>query len=271
MHAGGITLAKSGNPGKKEWQASLWDDGSFRKSETSIPVEQPVELRVNGRALAVFHCTPKNLNELAAGFLLGRGLINSIDQITDMDVDAREGKVSIRLEQTLKINKDHEKKSVIYSGCGQEPLDLPAAANPETLAAGTTFSSARLREGLSKTLSRGKIYREARGIHSAAVCGRLGRVMVLREDIGRHNAMDKVLGWSAGRCLDPAVLFIAVSGRVSAEAVEKMAVFRIPVLVSKGLPTTLALERAEALGITIAGGVGTRKLRVYVHGERIRP
>ena len=264
-------MAKSGSSGKKEWHASLWDDGSFRNSETNIPVEQPVELAVNGKALAVFHCTPKNLNELATGFLLGRGLINSIEQITDIEVDAREERVSVSLKKPLKTRRGQEIRTVIYSGCGQEPLDHPAKGNQGILLAETTFSSTRLREGLTKTLSRGEIYRKARGIHSAAVCGRLGRIMVLREDIGRHNAMDKVLGWSAARCLDPATLFVAVSGRVSAEAVEKMAVFRIPVLVSKGLPTTLALERAEALGITIAGGVGTRKLRVYVHGERIKP
>ncbi|MEK7817679.1 MAG: formate dehydrogenase accessory sulfurtransferase FdhD, partial [Actinomycetota bacterium] len=214
-------MARSGNTGKKKWQASLWDSGSFKASETNIPVEQPVELAVNGKSLAVFHCTPKNLNELATGFMLGRGLINSVTQITDMEVDARGGKVSVILRQTLKNMKGHGNKTVIYSGCGQEPVNLPSTGNPETLVAEAAFSSARLREGLTKTLSRGKIYREARGVHSAAICGRMGRILVLREDIGRHNAMDKVLGWVAARCLDPAVVFVAVSGRVSAEAVEK--------------------------------------------------
>lgn len=256
--------------GKEKWPATEWKTNACADSEITVPVEKPVALRVNGEPLVILHCTPMDLGELAAGFLLGRGVIASFSDIRDFRADAALGRVDIRLNKRLSMDVAAANKAVIYSGCGQGALADASAPRPKVVLSRAVFRAASLREGLSKTLARGKLYRETRGVHSAAVCGRRGGVKVLREDIGRHNALDKVLGWTAANGIDPGTVFVAVSGRISAEAVDKLAFLQVPVLVAKGIPTSLALCRAEDLGITLAGGLGARNLRIYTHGERIR-
>lgn len=254
---------------KQGWPATGWEPDSCSESEVPVPVENPVGLWVDDKLLVTLYCTPDHLDELACGFLLDRGLVASLSDIAGCEPDAGQGRVDIRLKQPLNPSAVPVHETVIYSGCGQGATIAAETDNLPAVVSGITFKAAILRDGLSKTLSRGKIYRETHGAHSAGICSRRGGVLVLREDIGRHNALDKVLGWAAARCLDPGIVFVAASGRVSAEAVDKLARFGIPVMVSKGKPTTLALTRADDLGITLASGLGSRKLNIYTHGERV--
>ncbi len=126
-----------------------------------------------------------------------------------------------------------------------------------------------LRKALSELLRRGQAYRLTRGMHSAALCTAGGRLLCLREDVGRHNALDKVLGWAAAQCVEPRKSFVAMSGRMSVDAVYKLARFRIPVAVSKGVPTSLAVAEAERLQVALAGALGAGGLRLFTHRELI--
>lgn len=234
-----------------------------------------MELLVDGRLLAILHCTSSHLDELAAGYLLGQGLVNSYADIAVLEADAENAKVSVRLLNPLDeksiLDQTHK---VIYSGCVQGPVPSLERAGSAQAAfvrtePRTMFEPATVRDSLSELLKKGEIYRWTRGIHSAAVCSREGTIMVLREDIGRHNALDKVLGWTARHSIDPARLFVAATGRISSEAVGKLIRFGILLMVTRGVPTSLALAKAEDSGITLAGSLGPGKLRVYTHPERL--
>lgn len=252
-----------------------WEDGAGLPGSIHVPRENPVELLVDGRLLAVLHCTSSHLDELAAGYLLGQGLVDSYGKIAACEADAENARVSVRLISPLdkKVIAEQGHK-VIYSGCVQasgpslEKVNAALGAKVAFEHCGR-FDPATVRDSLSKVLQIGEIYRRTRGIHSAAVCSRQGKIMVHREDIGRHNALDKVLGWTARHSIDPGRLFVAATGRISSEAVAKLTRFGIPLMVARGVPTSLALTMAGESGITLAGSLGPGKLRVYTHPVRL--
>lgn len=250
------------------WPASDWGAGEASPADISVPVEKAVDLMVDDKHLVTFHCTPEHLDELATGFVLDQGIIACAGDIRRCAVVDGE-----RVELTLKEGARRHTSTggpVIYSGCGQSGKGAPAPVRPEAVQGSTVFPATALRDALAGTLRRGELYRQTRGVHSAALYSRKGRLLVLREDIGRHNALDKILGWAAAQCLEPDRLFAAASGRISAEAVDKLARFGIAVMVAKGMPTSLALEKAGSLGITLAGGIGSGRLRIYTHKEKIQ-
>ncbi len=247
-----------------------WRGGGFTGEETAVPVEQAVELRLAGELLTTLHCTPDHLHELAAGFLLGQGLTCSREGIKTIQVAADRSMVDMELADAGSVPRAKVTATVVYSGCGQDTgiasADIPVIEGAEE---GQTFAAADLRRALSQVLRQGEAYRATRAMHSAGLCTHRGRQLCHREDVGRHNALDKVLGWAAGQCLEPGQLFIASSGRVSVDAVFKLARFGITVMVSKGVPTSWALDEAGRLGLTLASSIGPDKLRIYTHPGRV--
>lgn len=253
---------------RQTWPASDWQDGAVAPAEIDAPVEQAVELLIDGAQLVTLHCTPSHLQELATGFVLDQGIIDSVSDIDSCRVDAERGRIELSLKSGAPARPSPGRRVVIYSGCGQA-AGLVSGGAPEEVPAGAEFPAAALKDALVATLRRGELYRQTRGVHSAALFSRGGRLLVLREDIGRHNALDKVLGWAAGRCLEPDRIFVSSSGRISAEAVDKLARFGISMMISKGMPTSLALQEADRLGIALAGGIGAGRLRIYTHKEKV--
>lgn len=254
---------------RQTWPASDWDDGVLSPAEIDVPVERAVELIIDGEPLVTLHCTPAHLQELATGFVLDQGIIDSASDIDTCRVNAREGRIEMTLKTRAAVKPAAGRRAIIYSGCGQA-AGLAGAAAPGRVPAGTVFPASSLKDALAATLRRGELYRQTRGVHSAALFSRGGRLLVLREDIGRHNALDKALGWAAGRCLEPGRIFVASSGRISSEAVDKLARFGIAMMVSKGMPTSLALKEAERLGIALAGSIGAGRMRIYTHKEKVQ-
>lgn len=252
-----------------------WENGASIGGSIHVPGEIPVELLVDGRLLATLHCTAAHLDDLAAGFLLGQGLVNAYADIDACEADAENAQVRVCLLNPLaEMELSDQVHQVIYSGCvqGSGPSfgkDGSGQAALSGAALQARFDPAAVRDSLAQVLQMGEIYRRTRGIHSAAVCSRKGKIMVHREDIGRHNAMDKVLGWTARHSIDPSRLFVAATGRISSEAVSKLIRFGIPLMVTRGVPTSLALAKAEKAGITLAGSLGPGKLRVYTHPQRL--
>lgn len=247
-----------------------WEQGRVSDSEALVPVEVPLELWVDGQLLVTLHATPGHLQDLTCGFLLGQGLIASISDIDSLDANYKQKRINVKLKQPLKISNAPLSRTVVYSGCGQKPQAV-GEENPPAVETGPGFSASVLRSALEKTLRHAVIYRQTRGIHSASLCSFKGDLLALREDIGRHNALDKVLGWAAGRYLQPSRVFVAASGRISSEAVDKLARFGIPLMIAKGVPTSLALAKANALKITLVSSLGPGRLRIYTLPERVIP
>jgi FdhD protein len=253
-----------------------------RRRVDALAAEEPLELRVNGKALAVTMRTPGQDVELAHGFLLSEGVIGSAEDVSIARFCEGTGPDGMNTYNVLDIalaegvpppDTGVERNFYTTSSCGvcgKAALDAvklktrysPALdqvrVTPEAL---TGFPDA-LRE-------RQKVFESTGGLHAAGLFVH-GELLVVREDVGRHNAVDKVLGWAVLQNLVPLTgAVLMVSGRASFELVQKAAMAGIPVLAAVSAPSSLAVELAEEQGMTLVGFLRGDSMNVYTGGERV--
>jgi FdhD protein len=232
-----------------------------------IAVEEPLEIRVNGRAVAVTMRTPGHDEELALGFLLSEGISPVRAALPD---DLARNTVDVEAETF-----DFERLSRNFytsSSCGVcgkgalEAVAVEAARVESDLVVPAEVVAElplRLREAQPTFAATG-------GLHATGLCSPEGELLAVREDVGRHNAMDKVIGWAFGQRLLPlSEQLLCVSGRLSFELVQKAAVAGCPVLVAVGAPSSLAVELARDRGVTLCGFVRGGRINVYSEAQRI--
>jgi FdhD protein len=258
--------------------------GRTHEHADRLAAEEPMEIRVEGpgtppTSVAVTMRTPGGDFELAAGFLFTEGLIASRDEIRRVsyceDLDPREqhyNVVTVELSHAFDTGR-LTRNFYATSSCGicgkaaLEHVEVACAA----VAAGPEIRPGVI-SGLPEELRRAqRVFEETGGLHAAGLFAPTGRLLSLREDVGRHNAVDKVVGEAllAGDVpLSERILF--VSGRASFEIVQKAAVAGVPIVAAVSAPTSLAVEAAERLGITVVGFVRDRRFNVYSHARRIR-
>jgi FdhD protein len=233
----------------------------------AVAVEEPLEIRVNGDAVAVTMRTPGHDEELALGFCLSEGLAPVAAALpadlaaNAVDVEAPDFDPSVvrRNFYTTSSCGVCGKGALEAVAVDASPVEGELRVSPELVAE----LPRRLREQQATFAATG-------GLHATGLFDVAGGLLCVREDVGRHNAMDKVLGWAhANRRLplDDAVL--CVSGRLSFELVQKAAVAGCPILVAVGAPSSLAVELADAQRITLCGFVRGERLNVYTHRWRI--
>jgi len=240
------------------------------KTEDVVTREFPLTILFNDNELVTLLCTPADLGYLAIGFLASEGLIISKDEIKRLLVDEKRGIARVESSEASPLADDIVFKRFISSGCGRgasfySAADVKDQAPVESqvkISAGGVFALMKQFQQASE------LFRATGGVHSAALC-RGQEVLAFAEDIGRHNAIDKIFG----RCLledisiEDAV--IVTSGRISSEILLKVARRNIPVIISKSAPTDLGVKLAKDLGITLIGFVRGRRMNVYSHGERV--
>jgi FdhD protein len=231
-----------------------------------VAVEEPLEIRVDGEPLAVTMRTPGHDEELAAGFLLGEGLIDSPSELgltEDLAVNTIELKGP--LSRAPSARRFYTTSSCGVCGKGAlEELAVQCAPLPD----GPTVPRGLLAEMPERLVQPG--FARTGGLHATGLFEADGTAVCVREDVGRHNAMDKVTGWAllAGRTpLHGQVL--CVSGRLSFELVQKAAVAGAPILVGVGAPTSLAVELANDRGLTLCGFARRERVNVYSAPERV--
>jgi FdhD protein len=238
-----------------------------RSERDQVAVEEPLEIRIGGRPVAVTMRTPGHDEELALGFCLSEGLRPKAARVPDdlaantVDVDAPEFDAA-RLQRSFYTSSS-------CGVCGKGALEAVAVDSPRIesqlhvpLALVVSLPD-RLRESQAAFAATG-------GLHATGLFSADGELLCAREDVGRHNAMDKVIGWAfgAGRLpLEDAML--CVSGRLSFELVQKAAVAGCPVLVAVGAPSSLAVSLAHDRGITLCGFVRGGAANVYTEAWRI--
>ena len=252
--------------------------GRAERGDDAIAVEGALEIRIGGRALAVTLRTPGDDEELALGFLAGEGVIARHEDVASVrlvpaDCADRPDAVEIALRPGLTLDWSRlERHFAATAACG-----LCGRAHLESLRAGLTPIPVIRRLEATALVALPERLRDAQagfratgGLHAAAWCDDALAVQVLREDVGRHNAVDKVAGWllAAGRYpVSEGALW--VSGRAGAEIVLKAARAHIPVLAAVGAPSTLALDLAGAAGMTVIGFLRDGRMNVYTGAERI--
>jgi len=253
-------------------QVTEWNDGRDRTLQDSLATEEPLEIRVNGAALAVTMRTPGSDLELAAGFLLSEGIIQSQDQITSLRAVAPENGAKSNLVEAELKDAEFDRTELqrnFFAGsscgiCGKASINAIRVrglrqpnrgfrVDPEILC--------RLPETLR---SEQEVFSRTGGLHAAALFDASGQLIVLREDIGRHNAVDKIAGWALLRGdLPLSRNVMLVSGRGGFEIAQKALAMGIPILASVSAPSSLAVKLARELGLTLVGFLRGRRFIVY--------
>lgn len=240
--------------------------------------EEPLEFQLDGHSVAVVMRTPGHDEELGYGFLFTEGMIKAPSDVVSLrhctvvpDEEAEENVLQVHLHAPIDLAR-FRRNLFASSSCGvcgkatlenalrtSRPLDSALTVSRQVLSALPTA----LKAGQPAFVSTG-------GLHAAALFDAQGNVLVVREDVGRHNAVDKVIGWALreGRALE--ALTLMVSGRLSFELVQKAVAARVPVLAGISAPTSLAVRMAEALGVTLVGFLREGTMNVYAHAHRVR-
>lgn len=231
-----------------------------------VAIEEPLEIRVNGEPIAVTMRTPGHDEELALGFLHGEGLIDGPRAAgPTADLAANTVEVAGPLSRSPDARRFYATSSC--GVCGKGALEEVAVHAPR-LPAGPVMDRAVLAD-LPERL-RQPAFARSGGLHATGLFDAAGALACVREDVGRHNAMDKVLGWALreGR-LPLAEMALCVSGRLAFELVQKAAVAGCPVVVGVGAPTSLAIELARDRGMTLCGFAREGRVNVYCGAERV--
>lgn len=252
--------------------------------EDDVVAEEPLEIRAQGETLAITMRTPGADRELAVGFLLSEGIIGSRDDIgrvahcgrpdqegygNTIDVAPGPG-VSLDIDR-LSATRRGTLTTAACGVCGRRTVeDVIARCQPQPVVAGF-IGGAVIARAVEQLRARQPNFARTGGIHAAASCDRTGELLVAFEDIGRHNAVDKVVGALvlAGQIPGAAPALLIVSGRASYEVVQKASAGGIPVVASVSAASSLAVDLARAAGVTLCGFVRGGAMTVYTHPERI--
>ena len=231
-----------------------------------VAVEEPLEIRVDGQPIAVTMRTPGHDEELALGFLHGEGLIDGPrDAGPAADFAANVIEVAGPLSRAVPERRFYTTSSC--GVCGKGALEEVAVHSPP-LGDGPVVERGLLADLPERLVQPG--FEGSGGLHATGLFTAAGELACVREDVGRHNALDKVVGWALGeRRIPLADSLLCVSGRLAFELVQKAAVAGCPILVGVGAPTSLAIELASDRGLTLVGFARGGSANVYAGADRV--
>ncbi|MDA3935596.1 MAG: formate dehydrogenase accessory sulfurtransferase FdhD [Actinomycetota bacterium] len=235
-----------------------------------MPSEKPITVYLNGVEMVNAQATPSDLEDMAVGFLHVEGFLTDRDRLGCIEVDARRGMVFVTSDEETPVSM-RGRKRYVTSGCGRGVTFTSAGhlTGVDPVESGLSITAESVYDMMGQMARGAERYRETGGMHACAI-GMGGTIAFMREDVGRHNALDKVLGaaWRDGATLDHAVLL--TSGRISSEMAVKAMRAGVPIVVSRTAVTDLAAEVASELGVTLIGYARGGKLVIYTNAWRIR-
>jgi FdhD protein len=237
-----------------------------------LAVEEPLEIRVDDTPLTVTMRTPGDDLDLAAGFLFTEGLLPSLAEVREMRMcDPNVAAVTLHPHGAFTPPQRNFFSTSACGVCGKDSIDAVRVRSSFDVASDQTRVSAELIASLPDRLRAAqKVFASTGGLHAAGLFSTSGELLVLREDVGRHNAVDKVAGWALRSGLVPlSGCVLVVSGRASFELAQKALMLGIPVLAAVSAPSSLAVSLAEEGGMTLAGFVRGQTMNVYTGEHRI--
>lgn len=253
----------------------VWRDGSRNEGTRQIPEETALALTYNGGTYAVMMGTPQNLHDFATGFSLTEGIVQSADDIGSIDIVELDNGIELRMwlaaSRVESINA-RRRKIAGPTGCGICGIEsIAEAVRPAAaVASGRTFSPCEIMAALSAIAPLQAIHIRTRAVHAAALWAPSRGIVALREDVGRHNALDKLAGALARETVAASEGIVLLTSRISVEMVQKAAAMGAPLLVAVSAPTALAVRMADAAGITLAAIARADGFEVFTHPERIK-
>lgn len=245
-------------------------DGAYAEEEASIVREIPLAIFVCGREIISLLTIPDDLENLAVGFLYLEGLIQGIDEVRSIDFEEDRGVINVDMVHGEAVTEFLARKRTITSGCGKgttfhNVLDTFSFLR---IASGPVLAPDRIFALFRSLNERSLLYRETRCVHNVALCSN-EEVLIFREDIGRHNALDKICGECLRTGIEPGDKVIVTTGRVTSEIVIKVGRMGVPIILSRSSPSSQALALADSAGITVVGRIRRGKFTVFTHPERI--
>ena len=246
---------------------SLEERLAFTEAEEELALDEPVCLFVNGEYHVTLIATPEMERELAAGYLLTQGVIESVDEIEGVEIG--DGNVKVTLSGAVDLREASvSTMNLIVTACASSPRAANTRATVPVVSSGLMVEASRIKEMITALNSRCSVHRRTRGTHAAMLCGGDGGVLAFVEDVGRHNAVDKVIGAHALKGGDLGKCVLLSTGRQSGEMVQKACRVGIPVIASMTVPLVSGVRLAEKSGLTLTSLSGGR-LRVYSGPQRI--
>jgi len=246
--------------------------GKSLSIEDEVVEESSLSIYLNDKKLVTLMSTPSDQKFLALGFLFSGGWIKEKGDLKKILFNSRKNEVKVITRKALRIPKTFSRTPVFTSGCGKgksfqdlrnlDPLKDILISLEFTI---TPDQIENLIKGFEK---RSSVFRSTGGTHSAALANK-ERILLFKEDIGRHNAVDKVLGEALFRRISMGKKLLILSGRISSDILLKSARGKINLIVSRSAPTSLAIELAQKLGITIVGFARGKRMNIYTYPARI--
>ncbi|MDF0580262.1 formate dehydrogenase accessory sulfurtransferase FdhD [Bradyrhizobium yuanmingense] len=252
----------------------IWRNNAASEGTRFVPEETPLALTYNGGTYAVMMGTPQNLEDFAVGFSVSEGIVKSVDDIKSLEMVRLDDGIELRMwlasEDAARINqrRRHIAGPTGCGICGVESIAeavRPAAIVPD----GQTFTPEQVMAAMQAIAPLQSINLQTRAVHAAAFWSPTGNLVALREDVGRHNALDKLAGALARSRNEPRNGMVLLTSRVSVEMVQKTAAMGGPVMVAVSAPTALAVRTAEAAGITLIAIARQDGFEIFSHGSRI--
>jgi FdhD protein len=259
---------------RREQNAGAVSESTVAMVDDRIAAEVPVALTYNRVSAVVMMATPLDLEDFAVGFSITEGLIGGLDDLKDIHVVPRPGGIELAMTITedwfdrLATQRRNMAGRTGCGLCGAENIEQ-ALRYPAPVSRVISVSHSALQRAVSELEAHQPIQAETGATHGAAWCGLNGGIVLLREDVGRHNALDKLIGSLCRSGFDPSTGFALVSSRASYEMVYKTAAAGIELIMAVSAPTTLAVEFAERSGVTLVGFARPGRHNVYAFPERI--
>ena len=253
-----------------------WRDGHLGEGTRAIPEETALALTYNGGTYAVMMGTPQNLGDFALGFSLSEGVVQSPDEISSLEIVGVDEGIELRMwlkdEKAARLS-ERRRHIAGPTGCGLCGIDsIAEAIRPAAVVAqGRNFASKDIMAAMQSIAPLQTLNVETRAVHAAAFWMPGKGVVALREDVGRHNALDKLAGALAQAKVPASEGMILLTSRVSVEMVQKSAAIGAPVIVAVSAPTALAVRMADAAGITLVAIARTDGFEIFTHPNRIGP
>jgi len=252
----------------------VWRDGAFTEGPRRVPEETALALTYNGGTYAVMMGTPQDLADFAIGFSLNEGVVNSVDDITSLDMIDLDDGIELRMWLAPDIAERisaRRRQIAGPTGCGLCGIDsIAEAVRPSAIVPkGRSFTAREIMTAVASVEPLQTINHETRAVHAAAFWTPARGIVALREDVGRHNALDKLAGHLAQSRTDASEGLVVLTSRVSVEMVQKAASIGVPVIVAVSAPTALAIRTAESAGITLVAIARGDGFELFTHPDRI--
>jgi FdhD protein len=239
------------------------------ETEDTVVRELPLTIFLNGKEIMTLLCSPSALDALAVGFLFSEGIIINRDAIGEVVVDAGNDMVRVNTTKDIELDAWSLSRPIITSAGKKRSASSPAGFTGQSrIESLITVSAGEVIALVKEFQRRSAVFQATGGVHSAALCD-TREILVFADDIGRHNAIDKVLGHCLLRGIATDDRIILTSGRIPSEILLKVARARVPIVASVSAPTDLGVKLADGLGITAIGFVRGDRMNVYTHAERI--